>query len=112
APLPGPVSGPSGFGGVFMAGGPRDGRGRSLRQLDLSSRLMRYTCSYLIYSEAFDSLPSESKAAIYRRLWDILSGSESGAQYRRLTAADRLAIVEILRDTKKDLPDYFQPAAF
>jgi hypothetical protein len=39
----------------------------------------------------------------------VLSGADSDARYARLTAADRLAVIEILRDTKKGLPDYFRP---
>src|SRR6266498_2255811 len=42
APLAGPVSGSSGFAETFSAQGPSDRHGRSLRQLDLSTRLMRY----------------------------------------------------------------------
>jgi hypothetical protein len=39
----------------------------------------------------------------------VLSGQERGERYRSaLSLADRQAIVEILRDTKKDLPAYFQ----
>jgi hypothetical protein len=41
-------------------------------------------------------------------MWIILSGREHGAKYTKLSLADRRAIVEILRATKKDLPDYFQ----
>jgi hypothetical protein len=37
-----------------------------------------------------------------------LSGSEKGKKYARLSAVDRRAVVEILRETKKGLPDYFQ----
>ncbi len=109
APLPGRVEGSSGFAERFAAEGPRDSRGRSLRQLDLDHRLMRYPCSYLIYSPAFDALPATAKRAIYERMWQVLSGDEHGAKYGRLTPADRRAVVEILRDTKKDLPSYFQP---
>ena len=104
APLPGRVAGSSGFAERFSAEGPRDSRGRSLRQLDLEHRLMRYPCSYLIYSPAFDALPPTAKRAVYARMWAVLSGAEQGAKYGRLTPADRRAIVEILRDTKSDLP--------
>jgi len=62
------------FARVFAARGPRDARGRSLRDLDLRTRLMRYPCSYLIYSEPFDALPDAAKRAIYARLWAVLSG--------------------------------------
>ena len=68
---------------------------------------MRYPCSYMIYSAVFDALPAQSKDAIYKRMWQILSGQERGSKYARLSRADRQAIVEILRETKRDLPEYF-----
>jgi hypothetical protein len=107
APLPGPIAGTSSFAANFAKTGPRDRQGRSLRELDLTSRLLKYPCSYLIYSPAFEGMPAEAKAAVYARLWDVLTGQERGARYARLTASDRQAILEILRDTKDDLPDYF-----
>ena len=70
---------------------------------------MKYPCSYLIYSPAFDALPPLAKDPIYRRMWEVLSGQEQAPEYRSaLSLADRQSIVEILRDTKKDLPPYFQ----
>jgi hypothetical protein len=107
APLPGPVHGTSGFAEKFATEGPFDTHGRSLRQLDLRTRLLRYPCSYMIYTQAFDSLPEPAKSAIYRRMWQILSGAEKGSRYARLTLADRQSIVEILRETKPGLPAYF-----
>jgi hypothetical protein len=108
-PLPDRVTGTSGFEKKLSAEGPMDRRGRSLRQLDLSTRLLKYPCSYMIYADAFDALPVQARDAIYRRLWDVLSRRETGPKYARLSLADRRAIVEILRDTKPTLPDYFQP---
>jgi hypothetical protein len=108
APLTAKVAGSAAFAERFSAAGPRDRRGRSLRELDMRTRMMRHPCSYMIYSAAFDGLPTVVKAAIYRRLWRILSGQERAARYARLSAEDRRAIIEILRDTKKDLPDYFR----
>lgn len=108
APLPGPVHGTSGFADKFATQGPWDSHRRSLRQLDLQRRLLRYPCSYMIYAKAFDSLPEQAKNAIYQRMWQILSGAENNDRYARLSRADRKAIVEILRDTKKGLPSYFQ----
>jgi hypothetical protein len=107
APLTSPVSGTSGFAEKFSARGPADPQGRSLRQLDLQHRLLKYPCSYMIYSDAFDAMPPLAKNAVYRRLWRVLSGQEKGEAYTHLAAADRRAIVEILRATKKDLPEYF-----
>lgn len=110
ASLTGPVKGSSTFSQVFSNRGPRDRRGRSLRDLDLRRRLLRYPCSYMIYSEAFDALPAAAKSAIFTRLWEVLSGRDKQPRYRRLLLADRRAVVEILRDTKPGLPDYFTAA--
>jgi hypothetical protein len=111
APLPSRIRSTSGFPEAFAARGPFDQRGRSLRQIDLNKRLLKYPCSYMIYSDAFEALPVETKAAIYKRIWQVLSGSAAEKKYARLTSADRRAVAEILRDTKKDLPDYFKVVA-
>lgn len=107
ATLPGPITGTTTFAKTFAAAGPRDSRGRSLRELDLNTRLLRYPCSYLIYSEPFDGLPANAKDAVYARMWEILSGQERDARYAVLTAADRSAILEILTETKPDAAAYF-----
>jgi hypothetical protein len=107
APLKGRIEGSSGFDRKFAAGGPRDSKGRSLRQFDLERRLMRYPCSYMIYSAAFDALPAATRDAVYRRMWAVLSGKESGERYAHMAAADRQAAIEILRETKPGLPKYF-----
>lgn len=107
APLPNPLAGQSRFAERMSASGPRDRRGRSLYELDLRQRLMKYPCSYLIYSPAFDALPNLAKAPIYRRMWHVLSGEANDPRYRSLSLSDRRAIVEILKDTKPDLPAYF-----
>jgi hypothetical protein len=91
----------------MSASGPRDRRGRSLYELDLTRRLMKYPCSYLIYSPAFDALPPLAKDPIYKRMWQVLSGDASEPRYRSMSLADRRAIVEILKDTKPNLPAYF-----
>ncbi len=72
-PLASPVRGISRFAEVFGAGGPRDGKGRSLRELDLQTRLFKYRCSYMIASPAFEALPGEAKTAVYARLRDVLA---------------------------------------
>ena len=74
--------------------------------LDLKQRLMRYPCSYMIYSTAFQSLPSGAKAAIYARLFSILSGTENSQRYARLTEEDRKAVAEILRETLPDVSGF------
>ena len=109
APLVGPVKSGSGFPERFVKAGPRDKQGRSLRDFDLRRRLFQYPCSYMIYTPAFDAMPALARDAVYARMWEVLSGREKQPRYRALTVADRRAIVEILRETKPGLPDYFQP---
>jgi len=103
-----PIQGTSGFAREFAARGPRDSQGRSLRAFDLKKRLFKYPCSYLIYSEAFDGLPKVVKDAIYRRLWEVLTGQDTSDEFAHLSGADRTAIREILRDTNRGLPDYWK----
>jgi hypothetical protein len=107
-PLRQRVEGTSGFAETFAAQGPHDSKGRSLHQLDLKRRLMRYPCSYMIYTETFDNLPGEVREAVFHRMWQILSGQEPGKKYARLSRSDREAVVDILRETKLGLPVYFK----
>jgi hypothetical protein len=102
AKLPSPVRGEAGFVRSFEARGPRDPRGRSLRDLELNTRLFQYPLSFLIYSDGFDSLPAVAKEYIYRRLGEILTGEDSSPDFSSLTSADRRAILEILSATKPD----------
>ena len=105
APLTDRVNGTSTFAQEFAAIGPRDSKGRSLRDFDLKTRLFKYPCSYLIYSEAFDELPALLKETIYRRLFDILDGKAK--EFESIQPQTRVAIREILRETKKGLPAYW-----
>ena len=103
-PLEGKVQGDSGFSEEFAARGPRDPRGRSLREFDLNTRIFKYPCSYLIYNEAFDSLPAQAREYVYHRLFEILTGHDQSPAFSRLSGATRRAIFEILLATKPGLP--------
>jgi hypothetical protein len=103
-----PVKGNTQFSKNFAARGPKDKQGRSLRDFDLQTRLFKHPCSYLIYSEPFDALPSELKDVIYKRLWDILNGEDSNADFKNIPAETRTAAREILAQTKPGLPDYWR----
>jgi hypothetical protein len=102
------IQGTSTFAADFMKHGPRDSKGRSLREFDLERRLFKYPCSYLIYSESFEQLPTAMKEYVYQQMHDVLTDRHHGGGFGHLDANDRQAILEILRDTKKDLPDYWR----
>ena len=88
--LKAPVRGISKFAEVFQDAGPKDRRGRSLRELDLQTRLFKYRCSYMIYSPALASLPAQARSALLDRMREILNE-------RRDTA-----VLEILDETLSD----------
>ena len=96
ARLEGPVSGLSGFVEEFQARGNRDSRGRSLRELDLESRLFRYPCSFLIRSSEYEGLPERVRDYVESRLVEILAGNDTSGAFQHLSVADRTAIRELL----------------
>lgn len=108
APFASPLKGSTEFIADFEANGPKDNKGRSLRQMDLKERLFKYPCSYLIYSEAFDTIPEPLKEVIYQRLWDILTGKDDKAAFASIPEETRKAIKEILVETKPGLPSYWK----
>jgi hypothetical protein len=96
----GKITGDSGFDRWFESRGPRDRLGRSLRDLDLSTRLFRYPLSYVLYSAEFDGLPEYAQHYIYSRFAAVLSGRDQSDAYSQLTPEDRKAILEIITATK------------
>jgi hypothetical protein len=96
APLKEPIRGVSTFAESFARRGPRDAKGRSLRDFDLETGLFRHPLTYMVYSEAFDALPDGVRARLYRRLFE------------RLTERKENPILAILRETKPGIPDYIK----
>jgi hypothetical protein len=90
-PLRAPVRGVSSFTETFPRRGPRDRKGRSLRDFDLEKRLFRYPLSYMVYSRQFDALPEAVRERVQRRLLELLPGDSKST------------IVEILQETKPSL---------
>ena len=76
-PMASPVHAGSPFAKLFSSTGPRDHKGRSLRELDLQTRLFKYRCSYMIYSPAFDALPKAARAALLARLREAITDRDT-----------------------------------
>jgi len=106
--LTAPIEGTSGFRAKFSQQGPRDRHGRSLRDFGLRRRMFKYPCSYLIYSRAFDELPREMRDYVWRRLWQVLVKNKDPETFAHLSTEDKRAIVEIIRQTKDGLPEYWK----
>jgi len=94
--------------GVFAAAYAKtrkpDPQGRSLRDLDLRTRLFRYRCSPLIYSESFTHLPRPLRETTLLRLSAGLRAFPPAPAFGHLGQDERVAIHEILTATLPDLP--------
>ena len=93
------INGTSGFSENFMSRGKKDSQGRSLRELDLSKSLFKYPFSYLIYSDAYASLPKKVREIIAQRIKEVLSPEYSGDFYPHISPSSKIIITEILDDT-------------
>ncbi len=98
-----PIEGTSTFASDFMAGARRDAQGRSLRDLDLRTRLFRHPLSYLIHSPEYDALPAQARTYVNGRLQSILRGEEGGSDFAHLSPGDLDAILSILCETKPEI---------
>jgi hypothetical protein len=106
APLGGAIDGTSGFADDFERRGIRDAQGRSLRDLDLETRLFQHPVSYLIHSDAFASLPAEARRAALRRIAAVLRGDAADDKFYHLTAQDRARAADILRATHGGIAEF------
>lgn len=100
------ISGSQAFVDAFTARGPKDGKGRSLRDLDLETRLLRYPLSYLIYSDSFETMPAYAKDYVYRQLAVYLEGGDLFAGRSQYSREDRRAALEILAATQPEFLPY------
>lgn len=88
----------------FLSNRRATAEGLSLKDLDLSTRLFKHRCSFMIYSPVFEGLPPVMKRRIYSRLREALSNGNSDTEFAFLPAAEKKAIRGILKATLKDLP--------
>lgn len=92
----GGVDGDPAFQKTFAKRFPRTRNGDSLADFQLSERIFKHRCSYMIYSKAFEALPPRVKSAVFARLREVL---EQGKDFPGIKPAERRRIAEILRET-------------
>ncbi len=92
----------------FQRNRKEDSQGRSLKDFNLKTRLFKYRCSYMIYSEAFEILPDILKRAVYKRLFEVLDAVEPPEKYAHLPTAERRAIRAILLATKPEIGKFLE----
>jgi len=78
--------------------------GFSLKDLDLSTRLFRFRCSYMIYSDSFTGLPLELKKRVFHQLGQALSVETNSTDFAYLPISEKRMIRSILRETFSGLP--------
>ena len=100
----GGIQGDGVFAPAYAKTRKQDAKGRSLRDLDLQTRLFRYRCSPLIYSESFATLPKELHDIILLRLSSGLRAFPPSPSFGHLPDDERAAIHEILSATLPNLP--------
>ncbi|HZJ15069.1 MAG TPA: hypothetical protein VFD27_08470 [Chthoniobacteraceae bacterium] len=104
-PLPaGGVEGDAAFKSDFLRNRRAASSDASLKDFDLTTRLFRHRCSYMIYSPVFQGLPAEMKQRIYGTMKVALDSAKSDADYAYLPASEKDSIRDILRATLSDLP--------
>jgi len=111
APLAGTIEGTTPFAAEFAADAPRDAAGRSLKELDLSRRLLRHPCSHLVHSASFASLPAELRGRFWQRMEEALADGAPAEGFAHLSADDRRAIRGILAATVPGAPDAWRADA-
>lgn len=91
------LEGNADFQRAFTARFPKTKDGRSLADFKLYERLFKYRCSYMIYSEAFKSLPTQVKLSVLKKMHAALAGKDP--TYAWLKASECQKIDAILSET-------------
>ena len=100
AALPeGGIEGDEAFPLAFAARAPRSADGRSLKDLQLLTRLFKHRCSYMVYSLTFKNLTPPLKKTVLSRMQQVLAGNDKTGQFEYLSASERTHITLILRQT-------------
>jgi len=103
AALPGEIHPPRDLVEAFQKGARKTRDGRSLKDLDLKSRLFRYRLSYLVDTEMFRSLPPPLLEYLRGRFREILRGGDRRGSLGELSDADRTDLVSVLRETHPEM---------
>jgi hypothetical protein len=108
ADLPDGIVGAPGFQKAFEADARRDSEGDSLKDLLLSDHLFKNRCSYLVYSDAFLSLPMPLKQRVYDGLGRALRPEGPERRYDYLHDSERRRILTILKETQPEFREWVE----
>jgi hypothetical protein len=60
-----------------------------------------------VYTPLYDMMPAPILERTYRRLYEVLALGDTKGEFETLSATDRRVVLEILRETKPNLPAYW-----
>lgn len=83
----------------FAAQIPRTKSGDSLADFQLNTRLFKNRCSYMIYSQAFRSMPASIQQRVRDRLKKILDATDTRDDFPDMKLSERRRTAAILRET-------------
>jgi len=99
-PLPeGGVNGDPAFIAAFQEHRQIDSQGRSLRDFDLKTRLLKHRCSHMILSPQFQGMPPAFRSIVYARIREVLSAKPAIIGFEHLSDEERGVLLEILNET-------------
>lgn len=79
--------------------------GKSLGDFRLLGRMMKLRCSHMVYSEAFRNLPAAVRAAVLRRMREVLTADSPAQEFAYLKPRERREIDQILTETLPGYPE-------
>lgn len=82
--------------------------GAALKDLDLRTHIFKYRCSYMLYTESWQALPTLLKDRVYYRMAEGLRDTDTPADLSHLPVAERRAIRAILKGTLEGLPSWWR----
>ncbi len=91
------VEGDPAFQKAFAARFPKTKSGKSLADFRLYGHIFKHRCSYMIYSEAFTSLPPGVKSRVFTKMRAALAGEDPEIDW--LSSSERKKITAILEET-------------
>lgn len=103
-----PIKGTSSFAAEFAERGPFDSQGRSLRQFDLKRRLFRFPCSFMIHSNAFQSLSEPVRTYVYQRMKGVITGGDAALLSHKMSETDRQNLTLLLPATVPELKQVWE----
>lgn len=82
--------------------------GPSLKDFDLKTRIFKYRCSYMLYTDSWQKLPAALRERVYFKMGEGLREQNPNPAYAHLPVEEKLAIRAILKETLPGLPAWWR----